>query len=1347
MYTDLYATDWHGQDISEDADNDDDRDDDDSGSSGGSSASKSASKIFTCKNKFIIKAFCLNEKGSSIVLNINNFQPYFFIKIPCNWQPMNIEVFITGLKSKVKKYHVDTLVSWKAVNAKPLYGFTAQDKFKYLRLNFSCLSGFYKYREVLNEKIRIFGLHEGQAHKYEQFESNLPPLLRFLHCYDIKPAGWLKVKDLKYSICNSTTCDAEATVGVEALNAVEREDLPPIECVAFDIECDSSHGDFPIAKKDYHKLARDIVMDYNLIKGDKIYNDMRPVLAIFLKYAFHPYYNNNNIKSVTLLDEYYPSVTEILSNAKSDLTELIEYWAPHIYKIFLSGESNRELLLLDIFGQHFPLLHESSDYYGCCQQLIMEHSRLTKNNDQVYRRHPIKVTELLLTLMFDPYYKNISINKLYNKGAVPSYELLQNLIPCINNICNEAYVILSNERRATRYRKCGIKKKRKDLIDINESVDKQVSKLNEVLNQYLPSVSDDPVIQIGSTFKKYGAPDCHLKHIICLKGCEPITNQALIDFEFDGTQYPDKDILDNAKKMGLKMPDKDSPTYKADLKALGKEVLEIKIKEQYKTDKAQVIVESYETEEEVLLAWQKLIVRQNPDIVMGYNTFGFDFKYMYDRAEQLGIVEEFSQLGRIKGVKQKLIKQELQSAAFGQNEMFYIEMTGRILIDLYKVMQRMFQLNSYKLDFVSKKFMFKSKVDISPAEIFVKQKGNDRDRREVAQYCLIDCILCNRLMDKLELLINNIGMAQVCSVPLSFLFSRGQGIKLFSFLAKVCRQEGYLITVLGEPLEEGKYEGAVVLDPDKNIHETVTVVGDFNSLYPSCIISENLSHDSFVSSIVVKKGESKDYRNKCMGDTVYEKKLIAGDYLGWDYVDIDYDVYEDVPVAPGRKKKKKIVVGHKICRFAQPPNGGKGVIPKILIDLLTAREKSKDMRDTFPKYSFRWNIYEGLQLAYKVTANSLYGIMGASTSQIRFKEIAACTTATGRKLINFSADYVLKNYKGSKITYGDTDSIFIQFDCRDRYGNKLYGLDAINKSIMLCKEAALCISKQLKPPHNLEFEKAIFPFILLSKKRYHGHYYTKYGVPEYEAKSMGIVLKRRDNAPIVKHVFGGMIDIIMKEHSISKAIEFVQVECRKVLAGEFPMDMFIIAKTLRSYYKTPDSIAHNVLAQRIGKRDPGNKPRGNDRIEYVFIVNPDAETQGDRIETPEYATKHKCKLDYGYYITNQISKPVLQIFDLVNKGSNLFESLLRDYYAALEGLGKISSDYSCIRMLDRKNIFNVKSIKDLWEDTVDKTETDTDAVTEADIDDDTGADNVGNEGNEDNEDNDDDDEEEDTEDV
>jgi len=545
-------------------------------------------------------------------------------------------------------------------------------------------------------------------------------------------------------------------------------------------------------------------------------------------------------------------------------------------------------------------------------------------------------------------------------------------------------------------------------------------------------------------------------------------------------------------------------------------------------------------------------------------------------------------------------------------------------------------------------------------------------------------------MDKFELILNNIGMAQVCSVPFSFLFLRGQGIKLFSFVAKICREQGYLIPVLGEPEDEGKYEGAIVLEPDKGIHDKAVVVADFNSLYPSCIISENLSHNSFVGSKIVKKGEKTEYRGQCLNvNNKYERSLVYGEYHGWDYVDIVYDIYKDVPVAPGRKKTKKIVSGHKVCRFSQPPDGKKDIIPTILKDLLQARGVAKKIRDTHPKGSFKYNVYDGLQNAYKVTANSLYGILGASTSPIRMREIAACTTATGRKLINFSAGFVKSNYKGSQITYGDTDSIFCKFRCKDRYGNELHGLDAVNKSILLCTEAGMLISKQLKAPHNLAFEKAILPFLLLSKKRYHGHYYLEYGSSEFEPKSMGIVLKRRDNAPIVKHIFGGMIDIIMNELSIEKAMQFVRDECIKVLRGDFPMDMFIIAKTLRSYYKNPTQIAHNVLAQRIGKRDPGNKPRGNDRIAYAFIVNPDAESQGDMIETPQYIQDNGCKLDYAYYITHQIAKPVTQIFELAKTGETLFDDLLRDY--ANMGWRKIT-DYKCIKVFKLSDM----KIKDLW---------------------------------------------------
>ena len=126
------------------------------------------------------------------------------------------------------------------------------------------------------------------------------------------------------------------------------------------------------------------------------------------------------------------------------------------------------------------------------------------------------------------------------------------------------------------------------------------------------------------------------------------------------------------------------------------------------------------------------------------------------------------------------------------------------------------------------------------------------------------------------------------------------------------------------------------------------------------------------------------------------------------------------------------------------------------------------------------------------------------------------------------------------------------------------------------------------------------PFCLLSKKRYVGMLYEN-DPNKGSRKSMGIVLKRRDNAPIVKDVYGGIIDILMKEKNIQKAVEFLQTCLQNIIEEKYPMEKLIITKSLRSNYKNPKQIAHKVLADRMGKRDPGNKPSSGDRIPFVYI--------------------------------------------------------------------------------------------------------------------------------------------------
>jgi hypothetical protein len=145
---------------------------------------------------------------------------------------------------------------------------------------------------------------------------------------------------------------------------------------------------------------------------------------------------------------------------------------------------------------------------------------------------------------------------------------------------------------------------------------------------------------------------------------------------------------------------------------------------------------------------------------------------------------------------------------------------------------------------------------------------------------------------------------------------------------------------------------------------------------------------------------------------------------------------------------------------------------------------------------------------------------------------------------------------------------------------------------------------------------------------------------------MGIVLKRRDNAPIVKTIYGGAINILLNKRNVAEAAEFVRTSLRKLATGAVSLGQLTITKSLRANYADPTRIAHKVLADRIAKRDPGNAPASGDRIPYVYIINPGAELQGDRIELPSYVREKGLKPDIPYYIEHQLSNPLAQLFAL-----------------------------------------------------------------------------------------------------
>jgi DNA polymerase elongation subunit (family B) len=269
--------------------------------------------------------------------------------------------------------------------------------------------------------------------------------------------------------------------------------------------------------------------------------------------------------------------------------------------------------------------------------------------------------------------------------------------------------------------------------------------------------------------------------------------------------------------------------------------------------------------------------------------------------------------------------------------------------------------------------------------------------------------------------------------------------------------------------------------------------------------------------------------------------------------------------------------------------------------------------------------------------------------------VAACTTAAGRKAL-FLAKHIVESEFGAEVVYGDTDSIFIKFPTKD-----------LATSIDLGIKAGKRITEQCRRPYKIAYEKTFYPFILFCRKRYVGMKYEEDPNPQKAKRmSMGIVLKRRDNAPIVKDVYGGALDLLLSGATVKQAQAFVKNILLDVLNNRVPLEKFILSKSLRDDYKNPAQIAHRVLADRMEARDPGTAPNVGDRVQYVYVdENKGASKQGERIEHVDYVRSHNLKPDTHFYITNQLQNPVAQLFALCVEQLDGYKAPISPSYPAL----------------------------------------------------------------------------------
>ena len=1228
-------------------------------------------------HNYDIIIYGITEKGETVNCIVTDYEPFFYVRVPLHLKKSEIRNKVAILLSELEDNEFEyTVKKYNSLETEKKVGLK-KNEFEAIKINIISKKDFWGYSEdnrfFLKVKTKSNALFKTMQYIFEEYnrkwceknsgewvlyETNIEPFIRFIHEKDIKPSGWLSINLNLVDNIDSNT-NYSFMINYKDIEVINKKKIGPILIGSFDIECTSSHGDFPVAIKDYKKISQELCENVEKIINEDLYE--------IIKKSFDDNVIINNIK--------------------------------------------------------------------------------------------------------------ISILHAKRKPTLNQLDKLKENIPKIKSLLNE---ILENKNIKTQ-----------DIVDIETNINKKLTNI-------LPELYGDPIIQIGTTFHKYGNNEIIYKSLINLGTCDKIE---------------------------------------------GVDVIECK------------------NEEELLLKWKEMIMEKSPDIITGYNIMGFDFKYMYDRCIELNIYDKFKiNFGKSGNIDCDYDTKSLYSAALGEVNTYFFKFEGILLIDLmvYVKSPTVLTLDNYKLDNVAENVLGEKKVDLKPDELFKKFLGSSKDRKEIGIYCIQDCELVNKIIQKMKVIENTSGMSNVCLVPISFIFHRGQGIKIYSLVMYECNKRNQVIPFKSYMNDTG-YEGAIVLDPKTGIYiDDPIVVFDYSSLYPSSMIAENLSHDSYIFpkdlDKYVKNGKliSND-ENKFLN-------IIKIDEINHYFVKYKDEKKSTIPqileMLIKQRKLTRAKINYKLIKLKNNIEyiglyNEKNLSIKDLDTNEVFNIKNKDdilsINDAYDE--FEKDVFDSLQLAFKITANSLYGQTGAKTSPIYLKPIAECTTATGRNMIIKAKTFVEENYNADVI-YGDsvmdytplvlkddnnciniiqfsdlnycrwlsydksnsnkeqlfnpgyfiwthngwspivrfirhktikkiyriitnsgiidvtedhsllnlnvkeikpknlkindkilhskiktnkinkniksklfnindieiykeiqnfvlgtkyikiekinnndymiidvnykyndeykileiielhekyegyvydietkegvfnagignivlknTDSIFCKFPLKNK--GKMAVKEAIDKGLEV--EKAIAEVMKMYKPQALNYEKVLYPLILFSKKRYVGLLYEE-DENKCKEKSMGIALKRRDYSKIMKQVYGAVINKILWENDLEGSFKILDNYLEKICNGDIELETLIISKTLKSTYKDPEKIAHKVLAERIGARDAGNKPAINDRLPYIYIENNNPKAlQGEKIETIEYIKENNIKPDYLHYITNQIMKPVIQLYTL-----------------------------------------------------------------------------------------------------
>ena len=669
---------------------------------------------------------------------------------------------------------------------------------------------------------------------------------------------------------------------------------------------------------------------------------------------------------------------------------------------------------------------------------------------------------------------------------------------------------------------------------------------------------------------------------------------------------------------------------------------------------ADVEVRTFKNESRLLLGFTALIREHNPNVLTGYNILGFDMPYLLDRADTLRVRSSFAQCCMVRDRYALVVEESWASAAYGNQEFRYLDTYGRVYIDLLAVARREYKFSSYKLNNVAAHFLSAEKDPLTAKDIFrgyeLGMQGDRGALAEVGKYCVQDSVLVQRLFDIMQVWVGVAEMAKVCSVPLSYLYTKGQQIKVFSQVYRYCHSQGIVVESDGYVADASEqYKGATVKQPKAGMYEYVLPF-DFKSLYPTVIIAYNI-----------------DYSTLVRDDSIPDHKCHV---IEWEeHVDCKHTF------APNIASKEYVCASHRY-RFVKEP---KGVLPTIIQNLLDTRASTraeiKRLRkqlapglseDERRSVEQKCEILNKRQLSYKVSANSMYGALGVRRGYLPCLPIAMSVTAMGRANLERAVHHLESCHRAVNI-YSDTDSCYVRFPHIRDPGQLWTHARKIEREI---DKAGI-----FPAPMYLEFENAVYgKFLILSKKRYMWQDYTEEGVLLPKIGQKGVMSARRDNSGFARSLYKETTQHIFDGAGLENTLAHILARLDECCSGSIGFREFVISKSIRSKeeyairelsadpakrekrlahlqcdesgYAGRALPAHVQLAERMRAR--GIRVDAGQRVEYLMTTTGGHNgLQCDKVEDPEYQQRFAAyvRIDYLYYIHAVIS-PLDQLLEI-----------------------------------------------------------------------------------------------------